>query len=71
MRCNYFANAKCKIQNVKLTSFRLRSTYKEYINKKYLTTFGKKYTHVVGARNTLQARNTNISVCVKVKNIPR
>ena len=46
-------------------SFRLRYTHKEYINKKYLTTFGNKYTHLVGARNTLRARNTNTSVCVK------
>ena len=51
--------------NVKSTSFRLRSNHKEYINKKYLTAFGNKYTHFVGARNTLRARNTNTSVCVK------
>ena len=53
------------MRNVELASFRLHSTHKEYINKKYLTTFGNKYTHVVGARNTLRARNTNTSVCVK------
>ena len=65
--------AKCGMRNAKcgigFVSFHY--THKEYINKKYLTRFGNKYTHVVGARNTLRARNTNTSVCVKVESIQR
>ena len=52
-------NAKCGIGFASL-----HYANKEYINKKYLTSFGNKYTHVVGAINTLRARNTNI-VCLR------